>query len=92
MTIENHPPQCYRCGGEMRSATTTFCHEQDGRIWLFENVPALVCDQCGEQSFPGVVFDRIQQIITEDATPPRTVEAGVYDLAAASYVGAAGGT
>lgn len=71
---------CYRCGGDMLPGETTYCHTQDGRIWLFEHVPALICDQCGERSYPGHVVEHIQQTIWDDAAPTRTIEASVYDL------------
>ncbi len=76
---------CYRCGGDMRPGTTIFCHTRGERHYVFENVPALICVECGESSFDGPAFDIIQRIIRDACPPTRSVEVGVYDLATAPY-------
>jgi YgiT-type zinc finger domain-containing protein len=76
---------CYRCGGEMETGTTNFCYTQGRHTLVFENVPALICSECHESSLDGPAFDIIQRVVREDCPPTRTVEVGVYDLAAAPY-------
>lgn len=76
---------CYRCGGDMEPAATTYTMTLADRTRIFEHVPARVCMKCGERSFHGRVVDLIQRIVHEDCPPTRTVEVGVYDLTAAPY-------
>jgi YgiT-type zinc finger domain-containing protein len=73
----------------MQPGMTTFCHTRAARHFVFENVPALICSQCGERSFDGPAFDTIQRIIRQDCPPTRIVEVGVYDLAATPWATAA---
>lgn len=39
---------CHRCSGKLKSATTTRFQEYEGEWFVFENLPALICEQCGE--------------------------------------------
>lgn len=42
--------QCIICkNGETRDGFTTVTLEKDGATLIFKNVPALVCDNCGEK-------------------------------------------
>lgn len=52
-------------------------------VVVFENVPAEVCEQCGETLFAGWVVDKLNRLLW--STPPvtRTIEAPVYDLSVA---------
>ena len=83
--------QCYVCGGPMLWGTTTHCEETRGRHLIFECVPALVCDHCGEAAITGVVLDEIERIAHDQPTPTRTVVASVYDLAGVAVARSAGG-
>lgn len=47
-----------------------------------ENVPAWVCEQCGENYYDLEIVERIQNLIWSNATPTRTIETPVYDLSA----------
>ena len=41
--------ECVICkNGAMKSGFVTFTLERDGVIVIFKNVPALVCDNCGD--------------------------------------------
>jgi HTH-type transcriptional regulator/antitoxin MqsA len=51
------------------------------RLVLVENVPAIVCDNCGEVSFSPQIASRIQHTVREGKAPSRTVDTLVYDLA-----------
>ena len=41
----------YCCVGEMHPGTTTFTVDRDGTTFVLRNVPAEVCDACGEAIF-----------------------------------------
>jgi YgiT-type zinc finger domain-containing protein len=59
----------------------THYEETDGRYLIFEHVPAVVCDLCGETALRGSVLDAIERVIREQPIPTRVVEAAVYDFA-----------
>jgi YgiT-type zinc finger domain-containing protein len=48
---------------------------------VFRDVPATVCDQCGETAMAGAVVDEIERLIEERPCPARTIEVAVYELA-----------
>src|SRR5215471_10907729 len=43
--------QCYFCKGRVITKVVTHVHIWEGKIFLFEDVPADVCQQCGEIYF-----------------------------------------
>ena len=51
----------------------------DGKLTVFENVPARVNPITGEQFFAPATVRRIQQIALLANAPTRTIEAGVYE-------------
>lgn len=50
------------------------------RLVVVEEVPAAVCDNCGEISIAPDVASRLQKTIWERKTPARTMEAAVYEF------------
>ena len=61
--------------------TVTYTLEQNGRIFVIENVPARVCVETGEQLFSPETVEQIQKILREE-NPKRMVETPVYEFAA----------
>ena len=53
------------------------------RVVVFENVPAEVCDYCGEVLLAGPTVDRLNQVLWAMGSASRTIEVPVYDLSAA---------
>ncbi len=70
---------CRYCSGHLEAQSVTRLQKYQGRWILVENVPALVCRQCGEQYFTPDVHDRIVDLITGDTPPARTETVAVYD-------------
>lgn len=75
---------CNVCHSKTESTLTTYTQQYKGQIIIVENVPAQVCEQCGETYFDPDVVERIQALIWSDAEPTRTVTTPVYDLSIAS--------
>lgn len=57
--------KCYFCGGEMKKGKTTYTINKKGYHLLIDEVPAWICEQCGEPYFEGDVVDAIQKIVGE---------------------------
>ncbi len=77
------PHQCSVCQGELEKRPGTFTSWIDDRLVVIENVPALVCKQCGETYYEPDIVERIQKLVWSGVKPTRTVETPVYDLNAA---------
>ncbi|MFQ5853446.1 MAG: type II toxin-antitoxin system MqsA family antitoxin [Candidatus Binatia bacterium] len=72
--------QCPICGGNLKEELIT--HEErdeSGTLYIFENVPALVCEECGDYLLTDEVVKRLDQLIQKNE-PVRTVETLVYDF------------
>lgn len=59
----------------------TYPLEVEGRIVVVENVPARVCEETGEQYFSPETVERLQQLISEEKEPKRTIEVPVFEFA-----------
>lgn len=51
----------------------------NGKLYVFENVPAQVNMTTGEQFFPPAIVRKIQEIALSSYAPTRTVQANVYE-------------
>lgn len=75
--------ECPVCRQVMVSKLIRHVQTWEDRVVVFENVPADVCDRCGEVLFSGAVVDRLNQTLWSMRPAPRTMEVPVYDLSVA---------
>ena len=75
-------PVCAICGGQLRRTVITHEEKRGAKIYLFENVPAKVCRDCGEVWIAGTTLKEIGRLIEEGA-PARKIATPVYDFASA---------
>lgn len=75
--------QCMVCKGELEERRVARMQEYQGRWYLIENLPALVCRQCGESYFSPAAHDRVIELITGGTQPVRTESVAVLDASAA---------
>ena len=71
---------CAVCGGKLRDTTITHEERRGDQLYLFENVPAQVCEACGEIWIDETVLKEIDQLI-ENGHPVRQQQTPVFDLA-----------
>ena len=76
--------KCPRCGGELEDKRITHPQQYEGKILILENVPAEVCQQCGEVLLRPDILERVQKLVWEGAAPRRTARVPVYDFAEAA--------
>ena len=76
--------KCLSCGGHLEAQRVTRLQQYEGRWILIENVPAMVCRQCGEQYFTPDVRDLVVDLITKGGEPARVESVAVYDAAVAT--------
>ena len=52
---------CIGCrGGLLNQGQTTFAVDEDGVLVVIRKVPALICDQCGEEYLDEIVTQRLE--------------------------------
>ena len=74
---------CPVCHHPMTEARVRHVATWQEGVVVFENVPAEVCDHCGETLFAGWVVDKLNSLLWSMKPAPRTIEVPVYDLSAA---------
>jgi len=72
---------CPLCRGDMEERSIRYVQDFEARVVIIENVPALVCSQCGEQLLDPATARRIQKLFWDAPKAPRTTEVPVYNLA-----------
>jgi YgiT-type zinc finger domain-containing protein len=54
---------CFFCKGDVQDGLSTFTADRGGCIIVVKNVPAQICDQCGETSYSNMVTQKLEQIV-----------------------------
>ena len=57
--------KCYSCGGNMEKGKTTYTANRHGYHLLIDDVPAWICNQCGEVYFEEGEVDTIQNMLKD---------------------------
>lgn len=60
----------------------TYTLEYNGKLIVVENVPARVCLETGERFFSPETAECLQEIVWENRSPSRTMEASMFEFAA----------
>ncbi|NCJ06101.1 YgiT-type zinc finger protein [Synechococcales cyanobacterium C] len=55
--------ECLCCKAQMRRGTAPFSIDRNGYRVFWDNIPAWVCDQCGEALFEAREVDLIQEAL-----------------------------
>ena len=72
--------KCEVCGrGERRDQRIRYSLPLDDKLLVVDNVPAIVCDRCGEVTLSPAVTERLKRTAWESRRPARIIEAEVYD-------------
>lgn len=75
--------KCDICGGKRMQSLIDYSVFYQGKPIVVENVPAEVCQQCGEQYFEPETVRMLQSVVWSKRKPKRTIETPVYDMAVA---------
>lgn len=76
----NKTMKCPICGGKFKKETITQNEHWEGQLYVFYNVPALVCENCGDVSFEGEIIEKMEEIIKSNEPPERVEQARVYSI------------
>jgi len=77
----NQPTICPQCGGSFEAKTVTHQQTWCEELYEFENVPALVCAQCGEVWLAAEVAQLIESVVKRHPQPKRYHQVPVFSLA-----------
>ena len=71
---------CAECGGTLKKEIVTHTQPWGTQLYRFENVPALVCAQCGHVWLSADVSQRIDDIIQKRPKPKKYERVPVFSL------------
>jgi hypothetical protein len=66
---------------KLLDSSVTYTLEFKGKFYIFENVPARVNDETGEQFFSPATVELLQRTIIKRAKPQRLIKTPVYEYA-----------
>ena len=72
---------CYFCKGSVEAKRIQHVHLWGRQLFILEDVPAEVCQQCGETYFAPDVLAEIDKIVTSNLQPTTTMTVPVYSFA-----------
>jgi len=72
--------QCEFCEGEMKQRRVLARVRFKGRTIYVENVPAWVCNRCGEQYFDAPVYKRLEEIARQGERIQRVISFPLAEL------------
>ncbi|MBU2446432.1 MAG: YgiT-type zinc finger protein [Bacteroidetes bacterium] len=71
---------CYFCGGSVEEKLLPREIRWQNQLFVFENVPMGVCNQCGEKVLKPEIAKHIDSILQKKKKPTRTIQVPVYSL------------
>lgn len=72
---------CTFCGGEVVDERAQHEYHWEGKLFVFEDVPAGVCCQCGEKYFTAEVVKAMERAVLQKTKPKRTIHVPVFSYA-----------
>ena len=75
------PSRCGECGGSLQETSIVHTQPWGDDLYRFEDVPALVCAQCGNTWLAAQVSQAMDQIIQSHVSPKRIQSVPVFSLA-----------
>ena len=72
--------RCYFCKGKVERKMIRHVHQWGEKIFLFKNVPAEVCTQCGETYFGPEALEKMDKVVASLPEPEDVTQVPVYSL------------
>jgi YgiT-type zinc finger domain-containing protein len=61
--------KCYFCQGKVRQERVTIDYRWGDHLFVIEDVPAGLCDQCGEKYLESTVYEELERLVRKDGEP-----------------------
>jgi YgiT-type zinc finger domain-containing protein len=71
---------CHNCGDALHEEEVTHVQEMDTGIIIIRNVPALVCERCGNRYYTPGTYDRLYDLVHSGVEPLHTETVPVLDM------------
>ncbi len=71
---------CSLCGGEVKEEKVELDYRHKEKLFIFQNVPVGVCQQCGEKYLTAETAKKIERRILSNKTWDRTISVPVEDF------------
>lgn len=68
----------------MENTLVQHTYRWQDKIYIFEDVPAQVCRQCGERYFDARTIEEMERIVLTKTKPTRILQVPVFSLKAAA--------
>jgi YgiT-type zinc finger domain-containing protein len=65
--------RCYVCKGPVQDARVRIIRERNGKLFVIDNVPAQVCQQCGEEFYRGWVLEEVDRLMDSGESVEREI-------------------
>jgi YgiT-type zinc finger domain-containing protein len=72
--------KCQFCGGTVKKQTVNLDLWKKEKLYVIKNVPAKVCEQCGEKYFSSKIYGIIDKLLKEKSKPDDTMVVPVLSL------------
>lgn len=76
---------CDYCGGTLIPRTTQIDFRVKGELIMIEDVPAEVCNRCGEKYLSAEVDAGIEELLRRNPTADKTITVPVFKWMAAAH-------
>jgi YgiT-type zinc finger domain-containing protein len=81
--MKANPGRCPLCGGEKQAGTTTFAVDLKFGVVVVRDVPALVCDTCGDAWIDDDVAESLEAAVADARRKQAVVEVTRWPMAVA---------
>jgi YgiT-type zinc finger domain-containing protein len=71
---------CSFCDGELEERLVQHEYRWEGELFVFEDVPAHVCRQCGEKYFDARVVKTMERVVLQRLEPKRILQVPVFSF------------
>ena len=72
--------QCYFCKGTVQERAIRHVHQWGEKVFIFKNVPAEVCLQCGETYLGPEALEKMDRVVENLPEPDEISPVPVYSL------------
>jgi len=72
--------RCYFCKGRVERKVIRHVHQWGERVFIFKNVPAEVCIQCGETYLGPEALEKMDRVVAGSLEPEEVTQVPVYSL------------
>lgn len=75
--------KCYFCGGKTRIKKTIVDFRWGDKLYVVENVPVEICEQCGERYYSAKVSQKLDKLVLNEKQVKKsltTIEVPVFNF------------